>query len=288
MPVPFEGTANYPKDTGSIIGAGWYNAADGFFYAPRADNATAKNLRVALYDASGNALLVTANPGYVKANDGDLGGIGATTDAIVAAGAAGSTSAKLRRVTQGLEDLKSLIVLAAGSNVIGEVSVDQTTPGTTDRVTVGGMTAIAVAPTVSTTPAYTAGDAVGGKLTLASAVRLSGGNGLIQSVVLADKGKQSVALDVVFFNADPSGTTFTDNGALTIADADLLKIVGHVSVAAADYSAFVDNSVATKAGLGLAFKLASGTSLYACIVARGTPTYTSTSDVQLLVSILED
>jgi hypothetical protein len=49
---------------------------------------------------------------------------GATTDAIVAAGAAGSLSAKLRRVTQGLEDLKSLIVLAAGNNNIGNVDIE--------------------------------------------------------------------------------------------------------------------------------------------------------------------
>jgi hypothetical protein len=48
---------------------------------------------------------------------------GANADAIVAAGAAGSMSAKLRRVTQGLEDLKSLIVLAAGDNNIGNVDV---------------------------------------------------------------------------------------------------------------------------------------------------------------------
>jgi len=59
---------------------------------------------------------------------------GAVADAIVSAGAAGTLSAKLRRVTQGLEDLKSLIVLAAGSNIIGKVGIDQTTPGTTNLV----------------------------------------------------------------------------------------------------------------------------------------------------------
>lgn len=48
--------------------------------------------------------------------------IGQTTDAIVAAGATGSMSAKLRRVTQGLEDLKTLVVLAAGTNLIGAVN----------------------------------------------------------------------------------------------------------------------------------------------------------------------
>lgn len=57
--------------------------------------------------------------GPVTIADGADVAEGAVADAIVAAGATGTVSAKLRRVTQGLEDLKSLIVLAAGSNSIG-------------------------------------------------------------------------------------------------------------------------------------------------------------------------
>lgn len=55
---------------------------------------------------------------------------GANADAVVAAGAIGSISAKLRRATQGLEDLKTTIVLAAGANIIGKVGIDQTLPST--------------------------------------------------------------------------------------------------------------------------------------------------------------
>jgi hypothetical protein len=55
---------------------------------------------------------------------------GVNADAAVAAGAAGSIQAKLRRATQGLEDLKSLIVLAAGTNNIGDVDVLTVVPGT--------------------------------------------------------------------------------------------------------------------------------------------------------------
>lgn len=92
------------------------------------------------------AMLIDPDTGAVYKAGGGTGG-GAVTvadgadvvqgnigDNIVAAGAAGTFSAKLRRATQGLEDLKSLIVLAAGANIIGKVSVDQTTPGTTNRV----------------------------------------------------------------------------------------------------------------------------------------------------------
>jgi len=48
---------------------------------------------------------------------------GANADALVAAGAAGSISAKLRRATQSLEDLKTAIVLAASSARIGKVTI---------------------------------------------------------------------------------------------------------------------------------------------------------------------
>ena len=49
---------------------------------------------------------------------------GANADAAVAAGAAGSIQAKLRRATQGLEDLKTSIVLAAGTNGIGKLTAN--------------------------------------------------------------------------------------------------------------------------------------------------------------------
>jgi hypothetical protein len=56
-----------------------------------------------------------------------FGSLGDTADALVAAGAVGTMQAKLRRITQGLEDLKTLIVLAAGSAVIGRVMRAETT-----------------------------------------------------------------------------------------------------------------------------------------------------------------
>lgn len=70
--------------------------------------------------------------------------LGLIADATVAAGATGSVSAKLRRATQGLEDLKTLIVLAAGANIIGKVGIDQTTPGTTNLVALTAETTKAI------------------------------------------------------------------------------------------------------------------------------------------------
>jgi len=74
----------------------------------------------ALTDDSITGLLKTI--GDIAALENLITRIGQTSDAIVAAGATGSVAAKLRRATQGLEDLKTLIVLAAGTNLIGAVN----------------------------------------------------------------------------------------------------------------------------------------------------------------------
>lgn len=108
-------------------------------------------------DGSGTALPITGTVAVTGAGDASASNqtlqitqetaintvLGLVADAIVAAGATGTVSAKLRRVTQGLEDLKTLIVLAAGTNIIGKVGIDQTTPGTTNGIVVNNGAAAA-------------------------------------------------------------------------------------------------------------------------------------------------
>lgn len=151
----------------------------------------------------------------------------------------------------------------------------------------GRTTVLTVTPVLAVAGAYAVNDLVGTKNTLADAVRASAGKGIIQSVVLADKAKQDARLDIIFFNADPSGSTLTDNGAATLVDADLLKVVGVVTILPTDYCDLADNSVASRCGIGLAFAAAGGDNLYAVLVSRGTPTYAA-GDLQLLVTILQD
>jgi hypothetical protein len=134
---------------------------------------------------------------------------------------------------------------------------------------------------------YAAGDLIGGKLTLTPAVRLPGCGGIIVRITVADKAKQNAPIDVVFFVADPTGTTFTDQAAFAIADADLLNAF-HVQVLASDYASYSDNSEATVNNVGAAFRLASGSALYAALVSRGTPTYAAAGDLQLTVGIAAD
>jgi len=135
--------------------------------------------------------------------------------------------------------------------------------------------------------AYASGDAVGTKITFDNAPR----SGVIHAISVTDLDKQSLALDIIFFRKNPAATTFTDNTALDVADADLLYIIGHVALVAGDYAALVDSSFATKYALGLPFRLEGpreGLALYACAVTRGTPTYATASALQLTVHILQD
>ena len=127
--------------------------------------------------------------------------------------------------------------------------------------------------------AYATGDLVGGKLTLTSPISNLGG--MIQSVVITDLAKQSIAKDVVFFDTDPSGTTFTENSALDIDDTDLLNVIGIAPVN--NWFGFSDNSIGQALNLAIPFQ---GGTLYAAIVERGAPTYASTSDLTIRVGLL--
>jgi hypothetical protein len=140
-------------------------------------------------------------------------------------------------------------------------------------------------PTVSTTP-YSTGDNVGGKVTLTDACRANMGSGLIQSVVITSKSLQTATFDVIFFNADPSGSTFTDNVAQAIVDADLSKIIGVAQCTTV--VGLAAESIHQATALALPFALSGGaTTIYACIVVRGTPTLGGTSDIWLSVRVLQ-
>jgi hypothetical protein len=145
------------------------------------------------------------------------------------------------------------------------------------------QTRITVQPVVSTTPAYTAKDAVGGKLTFANAARSSGGSITIQTAVIVDRSQQQPVLELVLFDRD--FTASNDNAVFDPTDADLAYCVGVIKIS--DYSDFNDNSVAVRTGIGLAAKL-EGTDLYGQLVTRSTPTFVATTDIVVALDIIRD
>jgi hypothetical protein len=136
--------------------------------------------------------------------------------------------------------------------------------------------------------AYGTADSIGGKNTLTDAERNgAAATGIIHSVVVKDKAEQSAALIVIFFNADPSASTLTDNSAVSVHDDDAGKVIGVVSITAADYEDIGACHVATIRNLGLPFELSAGSLYFAVRADGGTPTYAN-GDLIVDLGILPD
>jgi hypothetical protein len=94
--------------------------------------------RVTLASASGTT------GGVMRVSTMPADPFGTIADVAVAAGATGSYSAKLRRLTQGVEDLKTLTALAGSTNPIGRLSAGSS--GTTvGRVQISSMPNVTLA-----------------------------------------------------------------------------------------------------------------------------------------------
>lgn len=139
-------------------------------------------------------------------------------------------------------------------------------------------------PTI-TAGLYAAGDALGLMVTFANTARVAGGGGTITKVVVIDEAGQLAPIDVVFFNQTFTATA--DNAPFDPSDADMANNIGYIDVAATDYADFVDNSVAAKtSGLRMPFDYdLVGTSLFAQMVVRSTPTYTATDDITIKITV---
>lgn len=138
-------------------------------------------------------------------------------------------------------------------------------------------------PTISTT-VYAAKDAIGGLLTFANAARSAGGSGRVVGLQIVDRDQERAAIDLVLF--DRSITAPTDNAVFDPTDAELAYVVGVVNVGFGFYADFSDNAVAN-VPVDLPF-VVNGTDLVGVLVARGTPTYSSTADLSVSLTIERD
>lgn len=156
---------------------------------------------------------------------------------------------------------------------------------------------VAVTPVI-TAGAYNAGDQLGSIMAIPDVIRQDtqsivnkiGDNELV-SVTILDKAKQDAEMDVWFFNQLPTLVS-ADHAAFNISDSELVaKCIGVVSLGVT-YSDSVSNSVTTSVTLNLPMQVpgtsATPTSVFAVAVNRGTPTYTSTSDLQFQFGFFVD
>lgn len=129
---------------------------------------------------------------------------------------------------------------------------------------------------------YASGNAVGGKITLTDLFPAgSEYNCAITDVVLIDKAAQSVAYNLMFFDADLAGTV-TDKTAFAVDAADLLKSNGHLALSGL-VSLGAAGGIITLSNIYKRLTL-TGRSGYAVLVTTGAPTYASTSDILLRIT----
>jgi hypothetical protein len=136
---------------------------------------------------------------------------------------------------------------------------------------------------VITAGAYSAGDVVGGMITIP--VSGPGGGGTLRRIIIADDDNEKAALKIHFFTSQP--TVFADNAAYAPVIADLVKLIGVVPVASADYTTVNGNAYGIVQDLGIDFFVEFG-NLYAYVVCDATPTYAAVTDLTLRFGFWQD
>jgi len=223
----------------------------------------------------------------------------------------GASASAVRVLIEAFQDTSaSTVTLAAGSALIGKVGIDQTTPGTTNKVSlgtdtitavttvttltsgnVGGFSVLSVTtPTLSVAGAYATGDYIGTSTTPASftnVVRASGGTGIIKSIRITDfVNTAAVAMELWIFNA--TFTAPTDNAAWAATDAEINTCLGVIPISTSKwYTVGSTGKVYMDDTLGIVIKPAV-TSLFFALVARGTTPTWANGDLTIALGILQD
>jgi len=181
---------------------------------------------------------------------------------------------------------------AVGSGTDGDYSTLNVTADGDLRVDGGKAFMIVVAPTV-TAGAYTAGDTLGGEMTLTAAARVSGGSGILTGIsmaVLDDGANLWVANDVevVIFKSNPAGT-YTDNATLNgtaFTDADSFLIVDTVLLDTV--SALGDVKFLKARNLNVPYVCSGSADLFAVALNRGARTPDATNAIQFTFHMIRD
>ncbi len=214
----------------------------------------------------------SANTLRAALTDEDRALLGATDEAAAStdestSGLNGLVKRLLARVTLMVNSLATMVTS------LGTIA---TNSGSTDPAPVVGiLSTIAVTPTV-TAGAYSTGQVIGGVLTVAAILRENTRTGYLTSVRITTKVANTVQIDAFIFNANPTSSTTTDNGAFSLHDSDRAKLKGVVRVDS--WVAAGTPSVGYKEAR-VPLTGAAADDIYVVLVIRGAHTPGSTSDL---------
>jgi hypothetical protein len=202
-------------------------------------------------------------------NKTDIGLINAVTP-LMGNGASGTGALRVALVNDGTGRMATLDTLTSGN--------------------VGGFTTLVQSTVVmSVAGAYATGDYMGTSTapqSFASAVRTSGGTGVIKSVLISDKiVTANVAMELWIL--DRTYTAPTDNAAWDLSDTNMLFVQAVIPISTTGWYASSAGQVYMDGTLSIPIK-SNGTTLFYALVARGTtPAFTS-ADLTITLGILQD
>lgn len=152
---------------------------------------------------------------------------------------------------------------------------------------VGGESkTVAVTPVIQAR-AYTAGQCMGGVQTLAGITRVAGKGSILQSGTLRSKIANTQPIDMIVFRDTPTDLTgLVDASACIVGATDLDKVTKVISFAS--WSSLGGPAISNVDGISKLTHPASGTDLKFILVARGSITTTSTSDLSTSIAAIND
>ncbi len=166
-----------------------------------------------------------------------------------------------------LKDLLTGISLAAGTAHIGQIAPE--------------LDVITVTPVTSASPDYSIGEAVGGKQTLTSAVRVSGGKAIWDSLFAIDRANVKPQMELLIFDSDPTGAgaAYTDNATVAFGTGDADKLLHRHTIVTADWITVGGIALLSMGNLRKVCKASGSTNLYAVAVATAAINLAATNDM---------
>jgi hypothetical protein len=150
---------------------------------------------------------------------------------------------------------------------------------------VSSETNVVSTPTITGGAYATPGLEVGGLMTFANAMA-SSLSGRLQSICIKCKTVQTTNLKLYVFDTNPTNSTWANNATPAINAADIPYLMGVYTLSQPD-SGLGTETLWCLDNINKLF-VAASTSLYAVLVAVATPTFVSTSDIAVKLSVITD
>ena len=133
------------------------------------------------------------------------------------------------------------------------------------------------------TAAYDAGDLMGTAMEVPMHLFRDRGGCILDNIVVTDRDVTAVPFDIYLFHSLPTSMSagWNNNSGFSPVDGDMEKVILHMAFTAQFTAAANGGAQARNIDLAIAIPNDHAGSLYVAMVARGTPTFDTASDVKL-------